>query len=1004
MKKKTKIYPWKMYFHVLLGMFFLLPALLNAQNATVKVSGIVTDTNNEPLIGVSVAEKGTTNGAITDVDGKYSLTVRPTSTLRFSFISYKTQEVKVDGRKTINIRMEDDVQALNEVVVIGYGTLDKKELTSAVSHISSKDFLHISSLDPSMMIQGKVAGVSVTNTAAADPNNQASIQIRGISSRAAGLGPLIVIDGIPGGNLTNINPNDIASMDILKDGAASAIYGTRGSNGVIVITTKKGSRDGKFHATYNGMLTASIPLHELDQLTAEEFREYRVPNNPTSDLGGATNWIDEITRTGFTHQHTVTLSGGTSQSNYRVSVDYRNATGIDIRSSREEYGARASINHTTKNGLLDFSVNIAPRIAYRENSSWDAFKIAMDANPTTPLFDPENPNLYSDFTGQEALWNPVEELKLEQNGGETKLLDWDATVKLNLLPLLAKDGHSIHSLSTQLTFADQQSDNFDYWFRPSTSRLAMKNDYKGEASRTYSKYRQHSLEWLGNYAMELKGHRARAMVGYSYQYFQNSGLNAANKDFSSDGLLYNNLGSGEWAKEEGRNEMGTNKSDSKLIAFFGRLSYDYKNRYLMTASLRYEGSSRFGDDNKWGYFPAVSAGWRISEEAFMKDITWIDDLKIRGDYGVTGNQDFGNYLSLSTMSSFGSYYYNGQYFTVWGAGKNPNPGLKWEKGKNWNIGVDFSMFKGILSGSVNYYNRKQQDLLGDYNVPVPPYLFSTTFVNVGTMRNTGIEIDLNIQAVKMKDFSYTVNLVGATNENKFLKFSNNEFTGQNYYDLANMESPNQPGKLQRIEEGQRLGNYYTWKYAGIDADGDWVVWNKDNTEMIKISDAKEEDKRVTGNGLPKFTASMTNTLTYKNWGLTIFLRGAFGFDLFNVHDFYWGIPSMQSNVLKKAYTKNAAIKKGKNVLTDYFIERGDYVKLDMVTLSYTFQINNKWLDSARLYVTGKNLATITGFNGVDPSTYQTNGLTPGVNLNGTEGTRRYYPSTTQVMFGVQLDF
>ena len=421
MKKKTKIYPWKMYFHVLLGMFFLLPALLNAQNATVKVSGIVTDTNNEPLIGVSVAEKGTTNGAITDVDGKYSLTVRPTSTLRFSFISYKTQEVKVDGRKTINIRMEDDVQALNEVVVIGYGTLDKKELTSAVSHISSKDFLHISSLDPSMMIQGKVAGVSVTNTAAADPNNQASIQIRGISSRAAGLGPLIVIDGIPGGNLTNINPNDIASMDILKDGAASAIYGTRGSNGVIVITTKKGSRDGKFHATYNGMLTASIPLHELDQLTAEEFREYRVPNNPTSDLGGATNWIDEITRTGFTHQHTVTLSGGTSQSNYRVSVDYRNATGIDIRSSREEYGARASINHTTKNGLLDFSVNIAPRIAYRENSSWDAFKIAMDANPTTPLFDPENPNLYSDFTGQEALWNPVEELKLEQNGGETKL-------------------------------------------------------------------------------------------------------------------------------------------------------------------------------------------------------------------------------------------------------------------------------------------------------------------------------------------------------------------------------------------------------------------------------------------------------------------------------------------------------------------------------------------------------------------------------------------------------
>lgn len=1004
MKKETRFCPWKIHFYVFLGLLFVLPALLNAQNQPIRVSGTVTDSGNEPLPGVSVVESGTSNGTITNEAGRFTITVRPTGTLRFSFISYKTQDIAVENRTTIDVRLQEDVQALNEVVVIGYGTLDKKELTSAVSHISSKDFLNVSSIDPSMMIQGKVAGVSVTNTAVADPNSQASIQIRGISSRSAGLGPLIVIDGIPGGNLTNINPNDIASMDILKDGAASAIYGTRGSNGVVVITTKKGARDGKFHAGYSGMLTANIPIQELELLSADEFRKYRVPDNPSADLGGATDWMDEITRTGFTHQHTVTLSGGTGRNNYRVSVDYRNANGIDLRSNREEYGARASINHSTGNGLLDFSVNIAPRIAYRENSSVDAFKMAMDANPTTPLYDPDNPNLYSDFTGQEALWNPVEELKLEKSGGETKLLDWDATVKLNLLPLLAKDGHSIHSLSTQLTFADQQSDNFDYWHRPSTSRLAMKAGYKGEASRTYSKYRQHSLEWLGNYGLELKGHRMRTMIGYSYQYFQNSGLNAANKNFSSDGLLYNNLGSGEYAKEEGRNEMGTNKSDSKLIAFFGRVSYDYKNRYLMTASLRYEGSSRFGDDNKWGYFPAVSAGWRISEEAFMKDIEWIDDLKVRGDYGVTGNQDFRNYLSLATMSGFGSYYYNGQYFTVWGPGKNPNPGLKWEKGKNWNIGIDFSLFKGVLSGSVNYYHRKQQDLLGDYNVPVPPYLFSTTFVNVGTMRNTGIEIDLNLQAVKTKDLSYTINLVGATNENKFLKFSNSEFTGQNYYELAYMESPNQPGNLQRIQEGERLGNYYTWKYAGIDANGDWVVWNKDNTEIIKISDAKEEDKRVTGNGLPKFTASMTNTLTYKNWGLTVFLRGAFGFDLFNIHEFYWGLPSMQSNVLKKAYTQNAAIKKGKNALTDYFIERGDYVKLDMVTLSYTFNLHTKWLDKARVYVSAKNLATITGFDGMDPSTFQTNGLTPGVNLNGTEATRRYYPSATQVMFGVQLDF
>lgn len=1005
MKKKSKIFPRKVFPYLFLGMLLLFPVIINAQSSEkITLSGLVTDNNNVPLIGVTVAEKGTSNGTSTDLEGRYTIKVRPNSVMRFSFLSFKTQEVNVINKTTINVSLNEDLQSLNEVVVIGYGSLDKKEVTSAVSHISSKDFLSVSSVDPTMMIQGKVAGVSITNTGVADPNNQASIQIRGISSRAAGLGPLIVLDGVPGADLTNINSNDIASMDILKDGAASAIYGTRGSNGVVVITTKKGARDGRVHTTYNSMMSLSIPLRELDPLTSAEFREYHIAGNPAKDQGGDTDWLSEITRTGFAQQHTLTLSGGSNKSNYRASVDYKDSEGIDLRSGRQEYGARISINQASKSGLFDFAVNIAPRIINRENSSWDAFKMAMDANPTTPVYSTENPGLFSDFMGQEALWNPMEELKLEQNGGETKLLEWDATAKLNLLPILAKEGHSIHSLSTQITFADHQSDNFDYMFRPSTSNWAKRSGFSGEASRRYSKFRQNSLEWLGNYSMELEDHRVKAMAGYSYQYIQESGLFAENKDFSSDILTYNNLNTGDWAKEEGRSGMSTWKNDSKLIAFFGRLSYDYKEKYLATASLRYEGSSKFGANNKWGYFPAVSAGWRISEEDFMNDISWIDELKIRADYGVTGNQNFGNYLSLSTMQSFGSYYYNGSYYTVWGPGKNPNPNLKWEKGKNWNAGVDFSLLNNVISASVNYYYRKQQDLLGDYNVPVPPYLYTSSFVNVGTMRNSGVEVDLNIHAIKTKDFNYNVGLVGSSNDNKFINFSNSEFVGQGFLDVGYMESPNQPGRLQRIEEGKRIGNYRTWKYAGIDKDGDWVVWNKDNTEMIKISDAKEEDKRITGNGLPKFTASMNNNFTYKNWGLTVFLRGAFGFDIFNVHDFYYGLPVMQSNVISKAYGKNAAITKGKNMLTDYFIESGDYVKLDMVTLNYTFNIKNKWLESVRLYATGKNLATFTGFSGVDPSTYQTNGLTPGMNLNGTEGTRRYYPSATQIIFGVQVDF
>jgi TonB-linked SusC/RagA family outer membrane protein len=944
-------------------------------------------------------------GTVTDNDGKYSLSgLTPNSILVFSFIGYTTQEIEVKTKSIIDVIIEEDNELLNEVVVIGYGSLDKKELTSAVSHISSKDFLSVSSVDPSMMIQGKVSGVSITNTAAADPNNEATIQIRGITSRSAGLGPLIVIDGVPGGNLTNINSNDIASMDILKDGAASAIYGTRGSNGVILITTRKGSKDGKVHTSYTGMVSANIPYNELDFLSAEEYRQYRTVNNPVLDFGGSTDWIDKITRTGYTQQHTLTISGGDNKSNYRASADYKDATGIDIRSGRKEYGARLSINHTTNSGLLDISINVAPRIAYRENSNLDSYKYAADANPTTPIFDPEDPALYYDFTGQQSDVNPIEQLKLEKDGGETKLLNWDGTIKLNLLPILAKGGSSIHSLNTQITFADQQSDNFNYFFRPSTSTNAIRSSYAGEASRTYLKNRQHSLEWIGNYGLTLNDHTLKAMAGYSYQYFQTSDLSASNKDFNNDALTYNDMGSGQWADELGNNGIESNKNDAKLIAFFGRLSYDYKGRYMATASLRYEGSSKFGTNNKWGYFPAFSAGWRISEESFMEDIKWIDDLKLRADYGETGNQNFESYHSLSTMEKYGDYYVNGNWFKTWGTSKNPNAGLKWEKGKNWNIGLDFSLINNTISGSVNYYNRKQYDLLGNYTVPIPPAIMSTTFLNVGTMRNSGIEIDLNIVAVKTKNFSYVIGLVGATNENKFLSFSNNEYSGSGYYDIAGMESPNTPGCLQRIEEGKRIGNYYTWAYAGIDVDGNWVVWNKDNTEMIKLSDASVADKRITGNGLPKYTASMTNTLKYKDWGMTLFFRGAFDYEIFNVHDFYYGLPTSQGNVTKKAYSKNAAITKGTNALTDYFIESGDYVKLDMITLSRTLKLKTRLIESVQLYVTGKNLATFTGFSGVDPSTFQTNGLTPGVNLNGTSGTRRYYPSATQIIFGAQINF
>ena len=977
----------------------LLFATLTASAQQVKVTGTVTDPGGEPLVGVSV--KAGATGAITDIDGKYSVDVASSGTISFSYVGFETIMEKVNGRKTINVTLKEKNDVLNEVVVIGYGTMDKKELTSAISHVGEKDFLTISSLDPSMMIQGKVAGVSITNTGAGDPNNQASIQIRGVSSRSAGLGPLVVIDGVPGGNLTNINPNDIASFDILKDGAASAIYGTRGSNGVIVVTTKKGTKDGNMHTSYSGMASWDVIKNELKMMNADEYRDVRLGWGDTGvDLGGNYDWLDGVSRTGFTTQHTLSMSGGNAQSNYRVSVDYRNAHGIDLRSKREEYGARASMMHTTKGGLFTLTANVAPRIIYRDQADWSVFKDAIEANPTTPLMDPENPARYYNFQGQVVGSNPVERQKLEKDHGDTKLLDWDGTVKLNLLPLLLKDGKGNHNLSTQVMFADHQYDNNNSWFRPSTSTICINNGHDGEASRSYSKERQYVLEWLTNYTGTFGKHNVKGMAGYSYQYSQYEGLSNENKDFPNDGLTYNNMGTGEYAKEEGKVLMGSYKNDCKLIAFFGRVSYDFDGKYMFTASLRHEGSSKFGVDNKWGNFPAVSAGWRISQESFMKDIKWINDLKLRADYGVTGNQDFGSYNSLNTMTGFGYYFYNGKYFQVWGPSKNVNPDLKWEKGKNWNIGIDFSLFNNRVYGSFNYFNRKQQDLLGNYKVSVPPYLFDETFVNVGTMKNTGFEFDINVKAVTTKDFSYDFNVVGATMSNKFVDFSNSQYVGQDYYDVAGTSDPYPYYYLQRIQKGKSIGNFYMWKYAGHTTDGEWLVYDKDG-DIIRASQASDADRQKVGNGMPKFTMSTSQNFRYRNFDLSLFFRGAFGYDIFNIHDFYYGTRNFTGNRSHKAYGKNFQISGTANpVVCDYFLEKGDYLKLDMVTLGYTFNPKScRFLDRVRLYSTMKNVFTLTKFSGVDPSTYQVNGLTPGA-----QGSRTYFPSTRQFIVGLQVDF
>lgn len=969
----------------------------------IKIVGTVTDTKGEPLIGASVIVEGENKGVTTDIDGNYEIDVPEGGRLMFSYIGFTPEKKKIDKDGRIDIVMSEDSQLLNEVVVIGYGTMDKKELTSAISHVSEKDFLTISSSDPAMLIQGKVPGVSISNTGAADPNNQASIQIRGVASRSAGLSPLIVIDGVPGGSLANVNPNDIASFDVLKDGAASAIYGTQGSNGVILVTTKKASKDGTTNITYSATLSWDKVNRDLDMMSSTDYREVRLPwGDNGTDLGGDYDWFAGVSRTGFGQKHNISASGGNERAKFRISADYKKSHGVDLRSNREEYGGRASVGLSSKGDLFNLNLNLSPRLISSDAADWNVFRNAIAANPTTPLMDKEDPTRYYNFFGQTSAYNPVEVQKLETNHTDTKMIDMDGTLKLNLLPLLWTGSRECPiTLNTQITVAEHRYSYDQKWFRPSTSTMAINAGYDGQASRSYSKTRQDVLEWIGNATGKFGRNNIKLMLGYSYQYFQNSGFNAENSDFPNDGLGADNLGSGEYAKDEGIIGMGSYKNDSKLIAFFGRISYDWDGKYLLTASLRHEGSSKFGKNNKWGNFPAVSIGWRISNESFMEPShSWLNDLKIRADYGESGNQNFGSYMSLATMAGYGYSYINGRYLQGWGASKNPNPDLKWERAKNWNIGLDFAMFNNRFSGSLNYFRRRTEDLLGDYNVSVPPYMWPTAFVNVGTMENSGFEFDLNVIAVQSRDFTYSFNVIGSTMKNKFIDFSNTKYIGQDFYNMCETENPFPYYYLQRIEKGQSIGNFYMWKYYGIDHNGDWLVYNKAG-EVISANRATEEDKVKVGNGLPKFTMSTTHTFRYRNFDLALFFRGAFGFDLFNIHDFYYGTRKYSGNMLKKAYGKNFKINAtGTHAVTDYFLERGDYFKLDQITLGYTLNLPNvRFMNKLRIYGSVTNIFTITKFSGIDPSTYPVNGLTPGA-----QGSCMYYPTTRQFIVGAQIDF
>ncbi|MCH5223460.1 MAG: SusC/RagA family TonB-linked outer membrane protein [Muribaculaceae bacterium] len=983
--------PWNLRAVVLsvLGCFALaLSSFANAQ--TITVSGKVTDPVGDELIGVSVLVKGDpAKGAATDIEGNYTLNNVPADgTLIFSYVGFGSIEEKINGRTTINVTMHEDSEILDELVVIGYGTLSRKEVSSSIVQVNSDDFMKGAVNSPMEMLTGKVAGLNVSSTASADPNGGADLQVRGATSISAGNGPLVVVDGVPGADIKTIAPQDIESISVLKDASSAAIYGTRGANGVILITTKKGTGEaGKALVTYDSYAAIGIAKGKPDVLSPQEWRAARRGH----DFRSNTNWYDLITRdVSYDTNQYVGIEGSLANGGYyTASVNYKSANGLDIKSKREEFGGRTAVSVNTLDNHLKFTFTLNARKSNENYKVGDYFDRALSMNPTMPVYN-EDGSWYqpNDVTGAT---NPVNMMTTPTSKGEQTYILGTSDLRYNIW------SNEHNTLSTTLSYSYTYHDFKQSQYFPSDSNTSFWGGYDGQAYLQYQKWWTNRIEWLGNYSFQNDDNNVNAVVAYSYERSDWDQMGEQNYNFTFDSPLWNNIGAGSWLGE-GRANMWSNKSQSTLIGFLGRVNYSWRNMIIASASLRYEGSTKFGSGRKWGAFPAASIAWELVQAPFMKDYTEVvQSLKPRFSYGQTGRSDFDAYKAISTYTSNGKYLMDGQWQTGYRPSNNANALLSWEKLISYNIGIDFMLWNRLY-GSIEYFDRQSKDLLYNYTAPQPPFVYSNILVNVGTIRNQGIELALNGDIIWNQPVSWSMGINYSYGTTKLTKLSNDVYKAS-YLDLYSTGGIGSSEYLFRVEEGGKVAQFYGYEYAGVTEDHTMLVYNKDG-EAIPVASANPNDKKFIGNGAPQHFLTWSNNLKYKGWDLSLMFTGAFGFDIYNNRRYGMGLQQGGStNVLRSAYGKDKDLWYGPGVVTSYFLEKGDYFKLENVTLGYTFPLKNrKLLDSLRLYVSAKNLFTLTGYKGTDPSAVPSTGLTPGVDSSNA------YPQATQVTLGVTVRF
>uniref|UniRef100_UPI003217FC9D SusC/RagA family TonB-linked outer membrane protein n=1 Tax=uncultured Draconibacterium sp. TaxID=1573823 RepID=UPI003217FC9D len=958
------------------------------QQEVKKINGKVTDSEGLPLPGASIVIKGTTTGVTSDIDGNFTLDVPVgTKVLVFSFVGMKTQEISVDGKSSISVTMEEESIGMDEVVVVGYGTLDKKEVTSSITSVKG-DAL-ITGLGGSTIataLQGKVPGLVITETSS--PNASNNIQLRGIASVNASNSPLIVIDGIPGNDLRSLNQEDIESVDVLKDASAGAIYGTRAAAGVILITTKQAKID-KVRVDYTAEVSTESVRKRPEMLSSSEY----VERNVGDDYGYDTDWYNALLKDQpISNRHVLTLSGGSKSASLRATFSTQDSKGITIGDDRKDYSGRIN----SKFRILDDCVEIKANAEYRQATrdqrmSSTSFNTALALNPTISIYDDSDPSGYNlvDFTSS---YNPVADIALRAYDGKDSWLLTNASAKIKI----------IEGLSLTSNVGYQKSD-WNLMTYKSAFHIDSQSGHSGSGYHSYNKTQIKSADAYLTYNKRLDDdQRIKLTGGYSFWERNYQNFNMTNGDFPVDGVGAWDMSSGmDLALGNGLANMNSYKAPrERLIAFFARANYSFKDKYMLMSSYRREGSSKFGKNNRWANFWAVSLGWRMSDESFVKDnLHFVSDLKLRAGYGVTGNNGFASDISQRLYTSNQMWPTNGIWSPAYGSKKNANADVRWEEKKELNLGIDYAFFKNRLYGKLDIYKRDVDNLLFEVAAPQPPMTHATVMKNIGNLENKGWEFEIGGMIVDNEKFKYSTSVGFSHNTSRILNMGENTILYG-----SGFPSPGNPGVASKLVNGSVIGQYYVFKYAGLNENGEFMIYDSENNAVDATDKTLiESNKQYVGNAIPKLIVSWEHTFQYKNFDASVSLRSYIKYDVFNQIDMYYGLQNnSQLNVLRDAYGEYNEIDDEK-ILSDLWLSEGTFLKIDAINLGYNFnaQKHTKYLEKARLFLTVRDLACFTKYNGVNPEVDIT-GLFPG--FEKIKNKNSMYPQTVRFTMGVQLTF